>query len=110
MNSGSWQGTEIQGMIRTLAVNYAPILDCAQHARKPAAETSSDGMVMGAVRALCEYSLLVSQQYHSELSLAALDDALKRFYKKKGSSPDQKMLKSAKAKVDELLARECHHS
>jgi len=66
-------------------------------------------MVMGAVRALCEFSLLVSQQNHSDLSLAALDDALKRFYKKKGAFQDQKMSKSANAKVDELLARESHH-
>jgi len=83
MKSGSWQGKEIRGMIRTLAVNCAPILDCSQDARKTAAETASDEMVMGAVRALCEFSLLVSQQNHSDLSLAALDDALKRFYKKK---------------------------
>jgi hypothetical protein len=66
-------------------------------------------MVMGAVRALCEFSLLVSQQNHSDLSLTALDNALKRFYKKKGAFRDQKMSKSVKAKVDELLARESHH-
>jgi len=109
MKSGSWQGKEIRGMIRTLAVNCAPILDCSQDAGKTAAETASDEMVMGAVRALCQLSLLVSQQNHSDLSLAALDDALKRFYKKKGAFRDQKMSKSAKAKVDELLARESHH-
>jgi len=109
MKSGSWQGKEIRGMIRTLAVNCAAILDCSQDAGKTAVETASDEMVMGAVRALCEFSLLFSQQNHSDLSLAALDDALKRFYKKKGAFRDQKMTKSAKAKVDELLARESHH-
>jgi len=72
-------------MIRTLAVNSAPILDYSQHAGITAVETASDEMVMGAVRALCEFSLLVSQQNHSDLSLAALDDALKRFYKMKGA-------------------------
>jgi len=96
-------------MLRTLAVNCAAILDCAQHVGNPAAETASNEMVMGAVWALCEYSLLVSQQNHSELSLAALDNAVRQFYKNKGSSRAQKMFKSAKAKVDELLARESHY-
>jgi len=105
---GTWQGEEIRGMIRTLAVNCAPILVCSTDDRKTAAETASDGMVMGAVRALCEFSLLVSQQNHSDLSLKALNDALKRFYKKKGAFRDEKMSKSAKAKVDDLLAKESH--
>jgi hypothetical protein len=81
MKNGSWEGEEIRGIIRTRAVNCAPMLDCSQDAWITAAETASDVMVMGAVRALCEYSLLVSQQNHSDLSLAALDDALKRSYK-----------------------------
>jgi len=68
-------------MIRTLALNCAPILVCSKDDGKTALETTSDEMVMGAVRALCEFSLLVSQQNHSDLSLAALDDALKRFHK-----------------------------
>jgi len=71
-------------------------------------ETVSDEMVMGAVRALREFSLLVSQQNHSDLSLEALDDAPKRFYKKKGAFRDQTISKSAKAKVDDLLAKESH--
>jgi len=77
LKSGSWQAIEIRGMIRTLAVNCAPVLDYSQDAGKTVAETASDEMVMGAVRALCEFSLLVSQQNHSDLSLAALDYALK---------------------------------
>jgi hypothetical protein len=108
MNSGSWKGKEIRGMIRTLAVNCAPILDCSQDDGKTPAETASNEMVMGAVRTLCEFSLLVSQQNHTDLSLTALDDALKRFYKKKGAFRDQKMSKSAKAKVDEQLAKKSH--
>jgi len=109
MKSGSWQRKEIRGMIRTLGVNCAPILDCSQDAGITAAETASDEMVMGAVQALCEFSLLVSQQNHSDVSLAALDHTLTRFHKKKGAFREQKMLKSAKAKVDEQLARESHH-
>jgi len=95
-------------MIRTLAVNCAPILDCSQGAGKTAAETACDEMVIGAVRALCEFSLLVSQHNHCDLSLAALGNALMRFYKKKGAFREQKKWKSAKAKVDEPLARESH--
>jgi len=104
----SWPGKDNWGMIRTLAVNCAPILDCCQHAWKTAVETASDEFKMGAVWALCEFSRLVSHRNHSDLSLAALDDALKRFCKAKGAFQELKMLKSAKAKVDELLARESH--
>ena len=95
-------------MIRTLALNCTPILDCSKDDGKTAVETAFDEMVMGAVRALCEFSLLVSQQNHSDLSLTALDDALKRFYKKKGAFREQKMLKSAKAPVDEEFPIESH--
>jgi len=65
-------------------------------------------MVIGAVQVWCEFSPLVSQQNHSDLSLKALDDALKRFYQKKGIFRDQKMSKSVKANVDEMLASESH--
>jgi len=106
--SGTWQGKEIRGMIRTLAVNCAPILVCSKDDGKTAAETASDEMVMGAVRASCEFSLLFSQQHHVDLSLNTLDDALNRFYQKKGIFRKQKLLKSAKTKVDDLLAKESY--
>jgi len=108
LKSGTWQDKEICGMIRTLAVNCAPILVCSTDDGITAAETASDEMVIGAVQALCKFSLIVSQQNHSDLSLKALDDALKRFYQKKGIFREQKMSKSAKAKVDDLLAKESH--
>ena len=104
LKSGTWQGKEIRGMIRTLAGNCAPILVWS----KDDGKTASDEMVMGAVRALYEFSLLLSQQNHSDLSLNALDDALKRYHQKKGVFRGQKMSKSAKAKVDDLLATESH--
>ena len=72
------------------------------------AETASDEMVMGAVRALCELSLLVSQPNYSDLSLNVLDNALKQFYQNKGIFREQKLSKTAKAKVDGLVAREFH--
>jgi hypothetical protein len=67
-------------MIRTLAVYCTPILVCSKDDGKTVAETASDEMVMRVVRALCEISLLVSLQNHSDLSLTALDDALKDFH------------------------------
>jgi len=106
--TSSWLHTEIWDMIRTPAVNCAPILDCSKDDRKSPVETAYIEMMMGAVRALCEFSLLVSQQNHSDLSLTALDDALMRFYKNQGAFGDQKMSQSAKAKVNELLATESH--
>jgi len=60
------------------------------------------------VQASCEFSLLVSQKIHFDLSLTALDDALKQFYKKKSVFRDLEMLMSAKAKVNEMLAGESH--
>jgi hypothetical protein len=63
MASSSWQGKDIRGMIRTLAVNCAPSLDCFKDDGKTLAETASDQMEMGAVWALCEFSLLFSQQF-----------------------------------------------
>jgi len=103
MKSSSWQGNEIQGRIRTLAVNGAPILEYSND-RKTAVESASRDMVMAAVRASCEFSLLFSQQNHSVLSLTALYDAQKRLYRAKGAFQELKMSKSAKSKLDELLA------
>jgi len=84
LKSSAWQGKEICGMIRTWAVNCAPILVWSKDDGKTVAETASDEMVIEAVRALCEFSLLVSQHNHSDLFLKAIDDALKRFYQEKG--------------------------
>jgi hypothetical protein len=64
-------------MIRTVVVNCRSILDCFQDAGTTAAETALDEMVMGAVQALCEFSLLVSQQNDSFLSLTGPDNAMK---------------------------------
>jgi len=47
--SGTWQGKEIHGMIRTVAANHAPILFCSKDDGKTVAEIASDQMVMGAV-------------------------------------------------------------
>jgi len=72
------------------------------------ADTASEEIVMEAVWALCEFSLLVTQQNPLDRSLNALDDALKRFHQKKAIFREQKMLKSGMAKVDDLLAWESH--
>jgi len=66
-------------MIRTLAVTCAPRPLCSKDDGETGAESASDDMVMGAVRALCEFSLLVGQQNQSNLSLTALDNALMQF-------------------------------
>jgi len=82
LESGSWPGEEIGGMIRTRPVNCTPIVDISKDDGKIAAENASDEMVMGAVWTLCEFSGLVRQQNHSNLSLKALDDALKPYWQK----------------------------
>jgi hypothetical protein len=53
LGSGTWQHKEIRGMIRTLAVNCALILDYSQDAGKTGAETTSDEMVMAGMCELC---------------------------------------------------------
>jgi hypothetical protein len=108
LTSGTWQGKEIRGMIKTLAVNCAPILVSSKEYGKAAEVTASDEMIMGAVLSLCEFSQLASQQNHSDLFIKALDDALKRLYKEEGISQEQNMTKSVQAKVDNLLAMECY--
>ena len=95
-------------MIRTEAVNFAPILDCSNDGGKTAGQNASDQMVMEAVWIICQSSLLLSQQHLSDLSLEAQDDALKRSYQKKHIIRELKMPKSAKAKLDDLLATESH--
>jgi len=95
-------------MIRILAVNFTSILDCSHDASKTAAENASNEMVMGAVQASCEFSLLVSQQNHLHRFLKAQDDALKQCYQKQCIFLELKLSKSANAKVDDQLARVFH--
>jgi hypothetical protein len=106
LKSGTWQGKEISGMIRTHTVNCAPILDFSKDYEKTVAENASDENIMVPLGALCKFSLLVSPQNHMDLSRKALDDTLKSFYQKKAIFGEQKMSKSAKAKLDNLLATE----
>jgi len=108
LKSVSWEGKEIWGMIRTLAVNYTPILDYSKNNGKTVAETASDEIGMGAVQALCECSLLLSQQNNSNLFLTVLDNELKPCYKMKGAFHKRIILKSATINMDELVTRESH--
>jgi hypothetical protein len=93
-------------MIRTLAVSWTPIHDYSKDDGNTAVENASGEIVMGAVQALWQFTLLVSQQNHSDLFLKELDDALKQFYQKKCIFRVQKLSKSALAKVNDLLATE----
>jgi hypothetical protein len=52
---------------------------------KSPVETACGAPVIGAVRGLCEFSLHVGQHYYSDPFHTALENALKRFYKKKGA-------------------------
>ena len=66
-------------MISTLAVNFGSFLGCLNYDGKRAAETASDEIIMGALHALCEYSIHVSQQNHSDLSLKGVNDGHQGF-------------------------------
>jgi len=69
LNGDSWQGKEIWGIIRPLAVNCAPFLVCLINEKKGTAHTGSDEIVMEIVWPIHEFSDLVSQHHHSNLSL-----------------------------------------
>jgi hypothetical protein len=95
--SGTSQGKEIRGMVRTLAVDCVPILAGTMDETN-ADEISSDEEVMGTMRALSEFCLLISQQSHSDLSLTAFDDVLKQFYRLKSVSENRKCQRPQKPK------------
>jgi len=90
LTSSTWQREDTWGMNRTLAVNCVPILDCSIEDGKTAVETASDEIIMKAVWTLCEFSLHVSQQNHSDSSLTALDNAAKQLFKQKVAFLEQK--------------------
>lgn len=66
-------------MITILEVDSTAILVRSNHDGKTVAEIASYEMVMEAVLAKCEISLLVSQKTHSDPYFKALDDAQKSF-------------------------------
>jgi len=76
LKSDTWQGKEILGMIRTLAPNCAPLHVCSVDDKKGTAHTGSDEIVIGAVRAVCDFPELVRKHHHSDLSIQAWDDVL----------------------------------
>jgi len=86
-------------------MDCATIPTCSKDNSKTADDTVSNNMVM-VVHTVCEFSLLVSHQNHSDVSIKVLNDELKWFYKKKGNFVEELMLKSANAKVDDQLPRE----
>jgi hypothetical protein len=66
-------------------VNSAPIVVCSNDDGESAVEKASAPGVMGAVLALCEFSLLVTQHNQMDQSFKALDDAANRLGQKKGN-------------------------
>jgi len=76
-------GQRVQGHHQNTGSELRSNPDCSTEDGKTLAEIASDEMVMGAVWALCEFSLLVSQQNHSDLFLTALDIALKQFKRRR---------------------------
>jgi len=105
--SGSSQGKEICGMIRRLAMNCAPILFWSNGEGITETGTASDTMVLGAVHAFCEFSIL-SQHIHSDLFLKALDNVLTRFYQTPDIYGEQWMAKCVKARLNKLVGMESH--
>jgi len=108
LKSSTWQGKEIRGMIRTLPVNSAPILDFSKDDGNTAVENATDEVVMRPVWEFFEFSWPVRQQNHSDVFLNALYDALKWLYLKQNIVWKQKMAKCVMAKVDDLFATESH--
>jgi len=110
LKSDTWQGKGMCGMIRTLALNRAPFLACSKDDGNTVVDTASDEIILAAVRALCDFSVLFSQQNRLDISLKELDNALKRWYQRKRIFQEQKMSNSAKTKKEDQLATESHSS
>jgi len=108
MKSSLCEGKGPWGNIRILAVNWKPILAWSKDEETTLAETAPDEYITEAVRPLCEFSPLVSQQNHTNGTLTALHDTQKWLYKKNGAFRAQQMLKPAKAQLNEQFARESH--
>jgi len=77
LQSGTRHDKEIHAFIKTLAVNCPSNLPSSKDDRYTMAETATDVIVMGIPHAFCEFSLCVSEESQSDISLKALDDAMK---------------------------------
>jgi hypothetical protein len=63
---------------------------------------------MGTVWALCECSLLVSQQNNTELSITAQNNTQPKMYKMEGTFGERKVSKSANTDLNDQLASRFH--
>jgi len=86
-------------MIRILAGICARIIVCCKDNGTTAAAAASYEMVFDAVRTLCKFSLLISQQNYFDLAHNAADYALLQYYQKKGIFWKRKMLQSEMVKI-----------
>lgn len=98
----------ISGMIQSLTVSCTPIHFCSKDDGKAASEIACDEMLIIAVQVLCKFTVLVSQQSHSDQSLNGLDTSQMRFWHSGGDFSQLKILMSSMAKVDVQLAIESH--
>jgi hypothetical protein len=71
--------------MRKLATNLASITDFSKNYSKTVNDAACDEMSTVAVHALCENSLLLSQQNHSDVFIILLDEVLKQFCEKQGT-------------------------
>jgi len=85
-NIKSTPNNGIHGIHFGLDTTFCMLLACSKEDGKTVAENATNEIIMGALLAFCEFSLLVSQRNHSDLSLKAPDKSLTRFYHKKGIS------------------------
>lgn len=108
IETSAWQGSEVWGICRKVAITCDPLSLSSNDNEKTVVGSALDEMVIGAVYILCEFSLLVSSQNHHDLSLKALDNPLNNFAKKMHSVQLQKVSQSAKPKVDEMLTSESY--
>jgi hypothetical protein len=78
LESGTWQGKDFHGIIRTQVVNRAPYPVYCKDDEITEVEAACHAMDMGAMRASIQFCILVSQQNHTDESMKALPDAPKR--------------------------------
>ena len=93
----SWQGKEIQTMMKFLLAITGPLLTEGIKTVK-----CEEAKALECVRSLCELHLLVGQWSHSEYMLGLVQEMWQKFYRSKSAFREQRVTEARKRKFNTL--------
>src|SRR5712691_5755253 len=93
----SWQGKELQTLMRFLLAVAGPLL--TERIKRTKCQEAE---VLRCIRSLCEFHLVVGQWSHSEYTLDLLQGLLQKFYKSKSALRSQRSTKARKVRFKNL--------